>query len=83
MFGVEKMAESGSPPEQEWEGRRKSEEEVYTLLFKEVDSEGRGEVAVSSLIDTIHQIQLGSAESTREEVYDSHDDVSLFTVESM
>ena len=71
---------------EEWEGggekrvgavRRKSEEEVYTLLFKEVDSEGRGEVAVESLVDYLHQIQLGSAQSHQEDVYDSHEDVSV------
>ena len=57
-------------------GRRKSEEEVYTLLFKEVDSEGKGEVAVEALIDFLHQMQLGSVQGQREEVYDSHEDVS-------
>ena len=83
------MAESGvceRSQEEEWKGggekrvgavRRKSEEEVYTLLFKEVDSEGRGEVAVESLVDYLHQIQLGSAQSQQEDVYDSHEDVSV------
>lgn len=88
LFGVSKMTESERTTEEEWEEeredeeavgvsgrRRKSEEEVYTLLFQEVDTEGRGEVAVESLVDYLHQMQLGSAQSLREEVYDSHEDV--------
>lgn len=62
------------------DGRRKSEEEVYTLLFREVDSDGKGVVSVSSLVEYLHQIQLGPSErgdrgAGLEEVYDSHEDV--------
>lgn len=67
--------------EREVEG--KSEEEVYTLLFREVDSERAGAVSVASLVDYLHQIQLGTRHThTRavEEVYDSHEDVGCPTI---
>ena len=60
-------------------GRRGSEEEVYTLLFQEVDKDGSGLVGVASLVDYLQKMQLGTTggQSSRlEEVYDSHQDVS-------
>ena len=71
--------EGSSAEVEDSSSRRKSEEEVYTLLFREVDSDRKGLVAVDSLVDYLHQIQLGTSHSRRaglEDVYDSHDDVS-------
>jgi hypothetical protein len=42
-----------------------------------VDREGRGEVPVAGLVDYLHQMQLGAVPGQREDVYDSHEDVSL------
>ena len=54
--------------------RRKSEEEVFTLLFREVDREDRGEVSVEALIEYLQRMQLGRDQT--EEVSDSTADVS-------
>lgn len=64
-------------PEEGGEGGH--EEELYTLLFCKVDSDGSGQVAVDSLVDYLHHMQMGTPQSQgtgREEVYDSQDDVS-------
>ena len=56
-----------------------SEEEVYTLLFREVDSGDSGLVAVDNLVDYLRSMQLGTSQNlrrSREEVYDSQEDVS-------
>ena len=56
-----------------------SEEEVYTLLFREVDSGDSGLVAVDNLVDYLRSMQLGTSHNlrrSREEVYDSQEDVS-------
>ena len=65
-------------------GEQRSEEEVYTLLFCEVDSDGSGLVTVDSLVDYLRRMQLGTPRSIGrgrgagvEEVYDSQEDVSL------
>ena len=58
--------------------RRGSEEEIYNLLFQEVNSDGSGLVGVANLVDYLQKMQLGSSEghsSEGEDVYDSHQDV--------
>ena len=63
-------------------GRRGSEEEVYTLLFQEVDKDGSGLVGVASLVEFLEKMQLGTTgghSSGVEDVYDSHQDVSPLT----
>lgn len=75
--GVGQGEGEGSPEEGGGEG--KSEEELYTLLFYKVDSDGSGHVTVDSLVDYLHQMQVGLPKSRvtgQEEVYDSQEDVS-------
>ena len=71
--------------EEEGEGEEKvgdskrSEEEVYSLLFCEVDSAGRGLVEVDSLVDYLSHVQLGTPQGQWagvEDVFDSEEDVS-------
>lgn len=58
-------------------GSKKSEEEVYSLLFCEVDSDGSGLVGVDSLVDYLSHVQLGTRGGPGvEEVFDSEEDVS-------
>ena len=78
----EEEGEGGGGEGRQEEGRKKSEEEVYTLLFREVDSGGEGVVSVRSLVDYLQQMQLGTPQTRlagAEEVYDSHEDVGCLT----
>ena len=75
MFAAWMMADGGCEREEEREGAGgKSEEEVYTMLYKEVDAEGNGVVSIESLVAYLHQMQLGSGQG--DQVFDSHEDVS-------
>ena len=57
-------------------GNKKSEEEVYSLLFCEVDSDSSGIVGVDSLVDYLSRVQLGTSGGPGVEVFDSEEDVS-------
>ena len=53
-----------------------NEDNMFTLLFQECDTDGTGEIEVERLISYIRKVRLGQEHGDKEEVYDSQEDVS-------
>ena len=85
--------DSGQWKEGEGEGvggeEEKEEEEVYSLLFRKVDTSGCGLVLVTAIVDYLQHIQLGDPTGSvamgtaKEEVYDSQEEVCICTIHNI